>query len=485
MATTVSSSTSSTGVASLDTLCAQYRSTLVATSVAPVQTQQSTLQSRVSALTALKTKLSSLYTSAQSLARLGSSSPFSAFAVSSSAVTAVDATATSSASIGSHTIDSVTRLAKSDILLSAQFTASGTSILASTGAGDKTFSINGVQVTVTLADGQTDDQAIAAIANAVNNTAGAGVSASILHVDGTHTELAFTSKTTGTANKISSVTEGNSTLAGILGYGSVNFTDTPGTTPRTIASPTQAGFIEGYGENLDASFSLNGIAMTRGTNSFTDAVNGLTIKLKGTSTVPVSLTVAPDNTSIEASVNTFISNYNSIISYLGTQTAIDAKAGTRGAFADDPNVRYLASDLRALMLHSVSGVATGAPSILSAIGITTADDGTLSLSDTSKFEAALASNPKQVSDLFNSQNGVATLLQAKLKGFVSYGGSLDTETKSDNKQIKAITDRLTVLNARIDKQVDVYKQQFIDIQQLLNVAQQQQTMINGFASYGA
>ncbi|HMK38012.1 MAG TPA: flagellar filament capping protein FliD, partial [Bacteroidota bacterium] len=200
---------------------------------------------------------------------------------------------------------------------------------------------------------------------------------------------------------------------------------------------------------------------------------------------PVSLTVAPDNAGIEASMNDFITNYNSIIGYLHDQTAIDAKAGTRGAFADDPNVRYLSSDLRALLLHSVSSVDAGAPSILSAIGITTADDGTLSLSDKAKFESTLAANPKQVSDLFNSTNGVATLMQAKLKAFVSYGGSLDTETKSTNKQIKTLTDRMTVLNARIDKQVDTYKQQFTDIQALLVTATQQQQIINSFASYGA
>jgi flagellar hook-associated protein 2 len=486
MATTVASTTSTASTTpSLDSLAAQYRSTLVATSVAPVQTQQTTLQGRVTALNALKSKLSSLYTSVQALQKVGSSSPFAAFTVASSAAGVAGGTATSSAAIGTHTLDSVTRLAKSDILLSAQVTAADTSMITSLGAGDKTFSINGTQVTVTLADGQTNDQVIAAIATAVNQTANVGVSASVLHVDSTHTELALTSRTTGTASGISSVTEGNSTLASLLGYGAVNFTDTPGTSPRTLASPTQAGFVEGYKENLDASFSLNGITMTRGTNTIADAVNGLTLKLTGTSTTPVSLTISPDNQTIEATINSFISSYNATISYLGTQTAIDATAGTRGPFADDMNVRYLASDLRSLMLHSVSSVGAGAPSVLSSIGITTGDDGSLSLSDTTKFEAALAANPTQISDLFNSSNGVANLLQAKLKPFVSYGGSIDIETKGDKAQLKTLQGRIDIMNARIDKQVDTYKQQFVDIQQLLNQAAQQQTMLNSFASYGA
>jgi flagellar hook-associated protein 2 len=480
MATTAVSTTSS-----LDTIAAQYRAMLVSTSVAPLQTQSSTLSTRVSSLSALKTKLNALYESARGLARIGSSSPFASFSIASSQTTVADGTATSSAAIGSHTIDSVTRLAKADILLSSRLTGTDTSMITSLGAGVKTFSINGTQVTVTLTDGQTDDQVMSAIAGAVNNTAGVGVSASVLHVDGTHTELALTSRTTGTASRISSVTEGNSNLAALLGFGGVTFTDTPGTTPRTMASSTQAGFIEGYSGNLDALFSMNGVSMTRGKNSITDAVNGLTLNLKGTSATPVTLTVAPNNADIEKSVTDFITNYNSIIGYLQSQTSIDAKAGTRGAFADDPNVRYLASDLRALLLHSVSSVDAGAPAVLSAVGIKTADDGTLSLSDLPKFEAALASNPKQVSDLFNSSNGIATLMQTRLRTFVSYGGSLDIETKSSNRQIKTLADRMTVLNARIDKQVTAYKQQFSDIQALLVTATQQQQIISSFMSYGA
>jgi flagellar capping protein FliD len=102
-----------------------------------------------------------------------------------------------------------------------------------------------------------------------------------------------------------------------------------------------------------------------------------------------------------------------------------------------------------------------------------------------KFEAALAANPKQVSDLFNLPNGMATMMQTRLKSFVTYGGSVDTETKSSNRQIKTLADRMKVQNDRIDKQVAAYKQQFSDIQALLVTATQQQQIIASFMSYGA
>ncbi|HTO93599.1 MAG TPA: flagellar filament capping protein FliD [Bacteroidota bacterium] len=480
MATSVGSTSS--GSTTLDQLVAQYRSYLQSSAVVPLQTKQTTLKSFVSSIATLKLNLNALYTSAKALATGGTSSPLSTYAVDSSVDSAVTATATSYAAVGSHTIDSVTRLARADTLLSAQFTAADTAMATALGAGDRTLSINGTQVTVTLAGTETNAQVLAAIASAVNATTGIGVTASVLNIDGTHSQLALTSRTTGFANRISSVTDGNSTVAALLGYGGVTFTDTVGGASRTVASPTQAGFQQGFAENLDAQFSLDGVAMTRGTNTITDAVSGLTIKLKSTSATPVTLTVAPDNTAIESTINDFITKYNAAISYLRTQTAVSS-SGSRGVFTDDTYVRTLGTDIRSTMSLSVAGLASGAPALLSAIGITTGDDGSLALSDKAKFESTLQANPKQVSDLFNSANGLAVKLTAKLKPFVTYDGTLDTETQNTNAQLKDIADRIARANARIDIQVKAYQKQFQDIQALLIRATQAQQIVSSFAQY--
>jgi len=477
---TIGTATSSSS--SLDQLAAQYQALLQQTTVVPLQTKQNTLSSYISSVSTLKTNLNALYTSAKALAAIGSSSPISSFSVDSSDSTAVDASATSNAAVGSHTVDSITRLAKADTLLSGQFTGTDTSLATALGAGDKTFSINGTQVTVTLAGTETNSQVLSAVATAINSTTGITVSASVLNIDGTHAELALNSRSTGYANRISSVTDGNSTLAGLLGYGGVTFADTVGGAARTLATPGQAGFQQAYAENLDAQFSLDGVTMTRGTNNITDAVAGLTIKLKNQTTAPVSLTISANNTAIESTINDFITKYNAVVSYLQSNTTVSS-SGTRGTFADDPNVSGLQTDIRSIMLRQVSSVAAGAPALLSAVGITTNDDGTLSLSDTSKLESVLAANPKQVSDLFNSTNGVAVALAAKLKTYVSYGGTLDTETKNTNTQIRDITDRIKTANARIDVQVAAYKKQFEAIQVLLYQATQVQQEVSSFASY--
>ena len=471
-----------TGTSSLDQLAAQYQAFLQTPTVVPLQAKQSTLNSYIGSISTLKTNLTALYASAKALAAIGSSSPISSFAVDSSDSTVVDATATNNAAVGSHSIDSVTRLAKADTLLSGQFTSADTSMAAALGAGDKTFAINGVQVTVTLTGTETNAQVLAAIATAVNSTTGITVAASVLNIDGTHAELALTSRSTGFANRISSVAEGNSTLAGLLGYGGVTFTDAVGGASRTVASPAQAGFQQGFAENLDAQFSLDGVTMTRGTNSVTDAVAGLTIKLKNASATPQTLTITADNTAIESTINDFITKYNAVVNYLASNTSVSS-SGTRGTFADDSNVNSLSTDLRSILLRPVASVAAGAPSLLSAVGITTGTDGTLALSDTAKLETVLATNPKQVSDLFNSTNGVAGALAAKLKPYVSYGGTLDTETKNTNTQIKDITTRINTLNARINVQVTAYKKQFEAIQTLLYQATQAQQVVTSFASY--
>jgi len=88
-----------------------------------------------------------------------------------------------------------------------------------------------------------------------------------------------------------------------------------------------------------------------------------------------------------------------------------------------------------------------------------------------------------VSDLFNSTNGLAVGLTAKLKPFVTYDGMLDTETQNTNAQLKDIGDRIDRANARIDVQVKAYQKQFQDIQALLIRATQAQQIVSGFAQY--
>ena len=468
---------------SLDQLGQQYQAMLVSQEITPLQTQQDTLNDRLTALNTLKTKLKTLYDSANGLTQTGSSSEFKTFTVASSQTSVATATATSSAMIGTHTLQ-VSQLAKSDTALSGQLATSGanaSSIIGAEGAGVKTFriSVNGTDtdVNVTLNAGDTNATILSAIATAVNGS-GSAVRASVVSDTPTTSRLVLTSTSSGSANAISLSDQTGTLLNSIgLGAGVVG--------GREVSTATTGGYIYSDAGTLDAKFKLDGIDITRSTNTVSDVLSGVTLQLAGVQNAtdtPVALSISVDTSSVEGSIQAFISDYNDVMNYINSNSTIDVKAGVNGVFSSDASIRSVRSDLRSMAGLQVSSVASGSLSMLSQLGVTTNSDGTLTLSDTTKLESALASNPTQVSDIFNSSNGIAVRMKSYLNQYVTYGGEMDTEANSVSSQVTNLGTRMDRINAQIDTQVQNYIQQFAQIQELLQEAEYQQQMIQSLFS---
>jgi flagellar hook-associated protein 2 len=165
-----------------------------------------------------------------------------------------------------------------------------------------------------------------------------------------------------------------------------------------------------------------------------------------------------------------------VISYVNNQTSVDPKTGQRQQFAFDTSVKGIRSGLRGVMSASVFGLVSGS-SLLSDIGITAGSDGTLSISDATKLDAALTKNPKTVSDIFNSTQGIAVKLKAFLDPYLKSGGQFDSQVTSANDQIKSMSKKIGDLNDQIAKQVKVYKDQFAKLQSVYTEANSQLQMI--------
>ena len=465
------SSTSS----SIDTLAQQYQASLEGQSLTPLQNQQSALKSRLSALTDLRSKLQALYDSVNALTKSGTNSPFSVFGVSSTNTSIVTATSTSSAIAGTHTLQ-VSQLAKSDIALTNQVTSTDTDIAGTEGSGTKTFriTVNGVSkdISVVINDGDTNSTVMKSIATAIN-AAGAGVAANAVSDSQSTSRLVLTSRTSGSTNAIT-ITDLTGSLMNTVGLGA----DVIG--GRTASTATTGGFVYGDSSTLDAKFKLDGIDFVKQTNSIGDVLAGVTFELKGMQTQTdsaVTLAVTVDKDAVTKSVQNFIDKYNAVISYIASQSAVDAKAGTRGMFASDSTIRGLRFDLRSMATNQVSSIVTGNPSVLAQIGITTGSDGTISISDSTKFQAALAADPSQVASLFNSTSGISTRMQSRLKSFVTFGGFVDSAKKGINSQMTYLTTRINRTNDKIAKDVATYRDQFAKITALLQQQASQQQML--------
>lgn len=149
----------------------------------------------------------------------------------------------------------------------------------------------------------------------------------------------------------------------------------------------------------DALVKLDGVEVSRPTNSFSDVIAGVQMDLKAAKPgTLVSVGVTRPTAAINQGVQDFVSAYNELMTMIAQQT----KAGTgadAGALRGDVGVRELQHHLSQLPTQILSSVGDG-PHTLAEIGVRTNRDGTLGV-DTSKLAAMLASDPDGVEALFN------------------------------------------------------------------------------------
>jgi flagellar hook-associated protein 2 len=441
---------------------------------------------RSATLTDLRTNLSALNTQVQALMQPGSLSPFGAKTVASSAAAVASATASAGTPSGPHTLF-VTQLAKRSTLVSSQWSQSGTELATAAGAGTHTFriSVNGVDTQVTVAVGAGDDNRtiLSGVAAAINGT-DAKVSASVVNDSTTTARLVLTSDETGSDNVITLADESGALVA------------SSGANSAVQSSGTAGGYIYA-GDRLDARFVLDGLAITRGTNVVKDALLGVTFTLtspQAADAQPVTLTVGPDQEAIKTKVQAFLDAYNATIAFLKDRTSVSASTETgasgttdvtsvnRGTLASEFAYLGLMMHLRGDVAGRITSGATGGPVALSEIGITAGKDGVLSISDTAKFTTALTEKPDAVATLFNSSDGIAARVSARLNGFVKAGGTLDTAVASTTARLESVNRAIEQQEAYLKVKQATLLAQYTSLQETLVQLQEQQSTLDSITA---
>ncbi len=442
----------------IEALTLQYRYS-ISNPVTRLENRQTSLNSRLTVLGELKSKLIALNKMAKDLNLTGTGSKFNVYGAESSLPSILAGTATSSSSVGTHSL-LVTQLAKADTVISSQLSGTGTNIADTEGAGTKSFrlTINGTSTDISFAvtAGQSNSDVLANIASAINASTTAGLTASVVADTTGTSRLVFTSKQTGSAQAVSMSDQTGTVLNSIgLSAGVI--------AGRTASTTTTGGFLHSSTALLDAKFKVNGIDITRGSNTVTDVLSGVTLELKGVqlaTDTPVTLKVSTDKTKVKASIEDFIKKYNEALEFLNSKTSVNSDKKTREILASDQVFKGLKLNMRSLMSSGVSTIQTGNPALLSEIGIKVASDGTLSISDSAAFENALAADVRKVSDLFNSSNGLAGRLSTLVEQFTSTGGQLDIAQDGTNNQLTNVKSALTRTNAQIDSKVAFFRKQY-------------------------
>ena len=181
--------------------------------------------------------------------------------------------------------------------------------------------------------------------------------------------------------------------------GTQDFTDANGVLNSLGVLQSKVGAGHVTTAAVDASFTLNGLAANRATNSFSDAVSGLTINLVKTGSA--TLTVSSDTATIKGQINDYVTAFNDVVSTIQNNSQYDAATKTGGPLLGDTTAESLVDSLTQGITDAVANVDSSKVNNLAQIGVTLGTDGTLSVDD-KELSAALNGNLSDIGRLFRA-----------------------------------------------------------------------------------
>ncbi|MCX7189818.1 MAG: flagellar filament capping protein FliD [Methylotenera sp.] len=345
-----------------------------------VTKQKTDYQSQVSAYGSLKSSLSTFQTA---VSALSTTSKFNVQTVTSSNTSVLTATANGSATLGDYAL-TVSQLAKSQKLASAGFASTADTVDTGTlaiafgsydAASPYSFTANTAKTALSI-NIDSSNNTLAGVRDAINAT-NASITATIVN-NGSANQLVITSKDTGEVNSLQ--------ISGIsqLAYDKSN----------DIANMTEVQAAK------NAVMEVDGITVTKASNTITDVVEGVTLNLLTTSSgASVNLAVASDQEAVKTSVTAFVDAYNKLDTTLRNLTKYDSTGKASGVLLGDATARSVMSQIKAVMTKAIA--TTGSFTTLGQIGVSFQSTGQLAL-DSTKLTTAMSSNFNDIASLFTT-----------------------------------------------------------------------------------
>ena len=152
---------------------------------------------------------------------------------------------------------------------------------------------------------------------------------------------------------------------------------------------------------VDSAFTVDGISMTRSSNSVDDLFDGFTLDLKKTSGTAIRISSEVDLSSVKTLVEGYVGTYNEVMESLGAMGANDeVDPENDGALIGDSTLREIMRELREMSSLAIGGY-EGGPYYLSFLGVATQRDGSLTF-DPKKLETQFKSKPETVRAFFSN-----------------------------------------------------------------------------------
>lgn len=411
-----------------------------------------TTTNSISGVGTLKSLLAAFNTAMKDLSST-TTPQFSGFAATSSAPGVLTATASNTAVNGTYAIK-VTNLATASKVTSAAFAGGTTSAIPT---GTMTISQGGNNYNLNVPDGSTLQSVRDAI-NADSSLKAAGVSANII-TDSFGSRLVLGSTTTGAGSDIS--------VSGIAGL-EIDGTNVVGAN-NTALTASSAGAIGALAK--DASFTVDGMLLTSKSNTVSTAISGLTLNLLGVAEGGTStVTVAPNNDGLKASIQKFVDAYNAVANSITalTKPSLDAdgKLTVPAKLTGDALPRSLLATIRTPLSETGAGDALTS---LAQLGVTT-DQKTGALTfDGVKFSAAMSDKKLsgEVQTLFTGTNGLLERMGKAIEPFSERGGILDQRTTTLTRTQTRLKSDQEALDRRVETLTAVLTKKYNDMDTLV------------------
>jgi flagellar hook-associated protein 2 len=385
--------------------------------------QQNSLDSQVSAYGTFTAALDTLQAA---LPALENPSQLAGFDATVADQSIASATTTSDAVAGQYSLQ-VNNLATAATLTSQPLLGGSSTVV---GTGTLTIAVGATSTSINI---DSSDNTLAGIAAAINSAANnPGVTASIITTTaGARLVLAGTA--TGAANAITVTQSGGDGGLSSLVYDPTN--------KVTNLTQTQAA--------QDASFLINGFGATSASNVVSGALTGVTINLLQASApdTPTTLTVSPDTSAAQSSIDGFVTALNGVLSSIQSLTGFDASTQTAGPLNGNATLEAFQNQLENI-LDTVSGAGTGGVKSLADLGITANTDGTYASNDTT-LSSALTASLASVGNLLGGANGIATQIDNLVTGYTQTGGLLDTINQGLQTGLSNVSTQQTALNTQL------------------------------------
>jgi flagellar hook-associated protein 2 len=398
-------------------------------------------EAKITGFGAVKFALSELK---NAFAKINDASDFSSIKTSNTQPSAFGVSTTSSAEAGSYSIE-VVRTALAQRTASSNFVDRATPL-----NGGAAFKLNLTVGGVSKGDINVTTATPAGMVSAING-AKLGVTAQLINT-GSGFNVVVTGQTGSAQNFTLSSDDGTAT----------------GSNPKvpvagvSFATPLQTA--------TDASFKVNGLTVTRSSNTVNDVIDGVTLDLFTSTTGAARLDLNRDTAGIKDNIKGLVTAYNDFeetLKILGDRSSEVEDFG--GALAGESMLQSVRNQVRTLITNTSNTPGTNIRAARD-VGLSLDRFGKLNL-DEAKLDAALQNNFTQVSTMFTagtSNKSIYSPAPAGLAGeainsiekMLLSTGLIDTQTKSAAAQILKHKEELKILDERMEKLMTRYMSQF-------------------------